>query len=277
MLYPTGATIYMASRTQSKAEEAIKTIVATDPSGVSRLRFLQIDLNDLASVRAAARSFQAQESRLDVLWNNAGIGAVAVGTRTEQGIEADMGVNVIAPLLLTELLMPQLKAAAVSAAKASVRVVWTGSWMMEGGAPKGGYDMKVLEAGGTKDSTLNYSTSKAANFMISSELGKRYGKDGIISVCQNPGNLDTRIYDTQSKFVMFFARRILLHPQKMGAYTELFAGLSGEIEEKHQGAYVIPWGRVQERNPREDIYEAIKQGKGKELWDWCFKQIQAHE
>ncbi|KAM0179204.1 hypothetical protein ACHAPF_003194 [Botrytis cinerea] len=62
----------------------------------------------------------------------------------------------------------------------------------------------------------------------------------------------------------------------MGAYTTLFAGLSKEITEANQGSYIIPWGRVQEINPRKDIYEVIEKGKGKELWEWCEKQIKAN-
>jgi NAD(P)-dependent dehydrogenase (short-subunit alcohol dehydrogenase family) len=266
----------MASRSQTKAEAAIQEVISSDRSGASRLKFLQLDLNDLSSVRQAAKKFQEQEQKLDVLWNNAGLGDTPVGTKTKQGIEGNMGVNVVGPLLFTELLMPPLRVAAASAAKASVRVVWTSSWMMEGGSPKGGFNLAELEAGGSKDSHVNYSVSKACNWIICNEIGRRYGKDGIVSVCQNPGNLNTKIYDNQPKWMMFFVNRIL-YPQIFGAYTELYAGLSGDITQKHQGAYVIPWGRIQESNPRKDIVDAIHNRKGEELWEWCWKQIKEHE
>ncbi|EPE26245.1 NAD(P)-binding Rossmann-fold containing protein [Glarea lozoyensis ATCC 20868] len=273
LLYPTGATIYMASRSSERASAAIKTITSSNSENAKNLKFLQLDLNDLHSVRAAAKKFQNLEGKLDVLWNNAGIGTVPVGTKTEQGIEANMGVNVIGPLLFSTLLVPQLRAAAASAPAGSVRVVWTSSWMMEGGAPKGGYTLSELEKGGSKDATVNYSTSKAANFIVSNEFQKRYGKEGIVSVCQNPGNLNTTIYDSVNRVVMVFVRWFLLHPVKMGAYTEVFAGLGEGVG----GGYVIPWGRVQERrkNPRGDIWEAMENGKGEVLWEWCFKKIDA--
>lgn len=182
MLYPTGATIYMASRSEERATEAIKTIISSDPSNASRLKFLHLDLSDLNSVRSFTQKFAEQESRLDILFNNAGVGGEPVGSKTKQGIELHMGVNVVAPLLLTQLLHPQLCAAAASSPKDSVRVIWTSSWMMEGGSPPGGYDLKVLEAGGTKDARTNYAVSKAANVFIANETAKRYSKDGIISV-----------------------------------------------------------------------------------------------
>ena len=275
MLYPTGATIYMASRSLERAEKAIKEITATDESGAARLKFLHLDLNDLNTVRSAAKSFAEQESRLDILWHNAGIGSVPVGSKTKQGIEAHMGVMAVAALLLTQLLYPQLKAAASNAPRNSVRIVWTSSYLLEMKAPIGGYVIADIEKGGINDPIVNYATSKAANWMLADEAGKRYGKDGILSVVQNPGNLNTRIYDTQPRLLMFFTRFILYHP-KFGAYTELFAGLSGEITEKHQGAYIIPWGRIQPMNPRKDIYESLEQGKGKELWEWCEDQVKQH-
>lgn len=277
MLYPTGAVIYMASRSRARAEEAIKSVVATDPSGAARLKFLHLDLNDLDIVRSAAKTFSEQESRLDVLWNNAGVGAVPVGSKTKQGIEAHMGINVIGPLLLTQLLLPKLQAAAAVSPKNSVRVVWSSSWLMESRAPKGGYQLRDIEKGGTNDSHVNYATSKAANWILADETAKRYGKYGILSVVQNPGNLDTQIYNTQPRLMMFFVRNLILYPPKLGGYTELYAGLSPEITEKMPGALIIPWGRIQARKSREDIYQAIDEGKGKELWDWCEKQIKEHE
>lgn len=277
MLYPTGAVIYMASRSQSRAEEAIKNVTAADPSGAARLKFLHLDLDDLDIVRSAAKTFSEQESRLDVLWNNAGIGAVPVGSKTKQGIEAHMGVNVIGPLLLTQLLLPKLQAAAAASPKNSVRVVWSSSFMVESKAPRGGYRLEDIEKGGTNDSYINYAASKAANWVLADETAKRYGKHGILSVVQNPGNLDTHIYHTQPRLMMFFVRNLFLHPPKLGGYTELYAGLSPEITEEIPGAIIIPWGRIQPQNPRKDIHEAIKEGKGKELWDWCEKQIKEHE
>ncbi|KAJ5818305.1 hypothetical protein N7474_003896 [Penicillium riverlandense] len=275
MLYPTGAVIYMASRSKERAEQAIKEIVSTDPSGSARLRFLHLDLDDLNAVRSAAETFSQQESRLDIIWNNAGIGSVKVGSKTKQGIEAHMGVNVIGPFLFTQLLLPKLQAAAVASPKNSVRIIWTSSYTVESLSPNGGYNLEDIEKGGTNSAYTNYAMSKAANWMVADEAGKRYGKDGIISVAQNPGNLKTHIYDTQTKLMMFFINW-LLHPPKLGGYTELYAGLSPEITEKQQGGLIIPWGRFQARNPREDIYKALEEGKGKELWDWIEAQIKAH-
>ncbi|PQE20330.1 Short-chain dehydrogenase protein [Rutstroemia sp. NJR-2017a BBW] len=180
----------MASRSEERAQAAIKEVTSVDPTKASHVKFLQLDLADLNSVRSAAASFADQESRLDILWNNAGVGGQPVGSKTKQGIEMHMGVNVIGPLLFTELLLPQIKAAAASSPKDSVRIIWTSSWMAEGGSPKGGFVLEDLKNGGINDAYSNYGTSKASNWIIANEAGNRWGKDGIISSSKNVQALD---------------------------------------------------------------------------------------
>lgn len=59
----------------------------------------------------------------------------------------------------------------------------------------------------------------------------------------------------------------------MGAYTELFAGLSPTLSMENTGSYIIPWGRV--FTPRQDLVDAMKgrdeggSGVAAALWDWC--------
>lgn len=123
MLYPAGAAVYMASRSEERTAEAIKIITSSDPSNASRLKFIHLDLSDLNSVRSAAQKFAEQETRLGILRNNASVSSEPVGSKTKQGVELHIGVNVIAPLLLAQFLHPQLRAAATSSPKARIRVI----------------------------------------------------------------------------------------------------------------------------------------------------------
>ncbi|KAJ5682196.1 hypothetical protein N7462_005361 [Penicillium macrosclerotiorum] len=282
MLYGTGATIYMASRTQAKAEAAIEAITTSSPSpdNPGEFKFLHLDLSDLRSVKRAATTFAELESKLDVLWNNAGAGAnlVQIGDRTEQGLEPMMGIHCVATLLFSELLLPQLRASTASGGSGSARVVWTSSYLAEGATPKNGIDFNHLETG-TPDRTQNYGISKAGTWMLGREFGRRYGKDGIMSVVQNPGNCKAGTYGGTSAVAMLFVNP-LLHEVKLGAYTELYAGLSPELSQDANNAYVIPWGRVraEETCPRKDIIYAMTpteqggQGYGTKLWEWCEQQ-----
>lgn len=94
ILYSKGATVYMASRSKTKAEEAIKSIKATTSTPTGNVILLVIDLSDLTTIKPAVELFAARESKLDVLWNNAGIGIVPAGSKTKQGYELTMGTNV---------------------------------------------------------------------------------------------------------------------------------------------------------------------------------------
>jgi NAD(P)-dependent dehydrogenase (short-subunit alcohol dehydrogenase family) len=56
-LFARNAKVYMACRTQSRAEQAIKELHAEVPTSTGELIFLPLDLADLASVRRAATEF----------------------------------------------------------------------------------------------------------------------------------------------------------------------------------------------------------------------------
>lgn len=97
ILYNKNGTVYMASRSQEKALIAIKKIKSSCPSGSGQIRFLHLDLTDLETIRDSVNAFAKQESRLDVLWNNAGVSYVPSGSTTKQGIEQHIGTNCVAP------------------------------------------------------------------------------------------------------------------------------------------------------------------------------------
>ncbi|KXH43234.1 hypothetical protein CNYM01_03209 [Colletotrichum nymphaeae SA-01] len=279
ILYATGATIYMASRSRERAEKAIEAITSAAPENPGHIKVLLLNLNDLESVKSAAEAFAQQESKLDVLWNNAGTGAlgVEVGARTKQGFEAMIGMHCIAAQLFTQLLIPQLRAAiGTNAPRGSVRVVWTSSFLGDASSPTNGIDFSTLEKG-TSDRTRNYAVSKIGNWMLGREMATRY--PDIVSVTQNPGNLKAGSYAGTPALAMFFINP-LLYDAKFGGYTELFSGLSPEISLQNNGAYVIPWGRIRQDSdcPRKDIVNAMKPeadgglGYTTKFWDWCEEQ-----
>lgn len=265
---------------QAKAEAVIKTITDASKSKNTsgKLKFLHLDLNDLLAVKAAAESFTQQEDKLDVLWNNAGTraNAVTIGQHTAQVFESMIGMQCVATLLFTKLLLPQLRAAAASGESGKTRVVWTSSGLAEAGSPPNGVNFDLLDKG-TKSLIDNYGTSKAGTWFLSREFARRYAKDGIVSVCLNPGYLKTASFNGTPAPIMFVLNKVLLSDAMYGAYTELYAGFSPDISLENSGSYVIPWGRIRpnKATPRQDL---IKAGDSKEeggldygnkLWAWC--------
>lgn len=176
----------MAARSEDKAAKAIQGIKSRVPNSKGQLIYLHLNLDDLATIKPTAETFLAENDRLDVIWNNAGVMAPPQGSKTKQGYEQQLGTNNVAPFLLTKLLHPILAKTASTAPKDSVRVVWISSGGAEVLAPKGGVDMDNLDYKEDKNVWWKYGTSKAGNVLHSSEFAKRFQSEGIISVVRIP-------------------------------------------------------------------------------------------
>ncbi|KAL2008387.1 hypothetical protein VTN00DRAFT_8369 [Thermoascus crustaceus] len=333
ILYRKGGKVYIAARDKGKAKVAIESILSSSPcsisghgitrdddeddekdSGPGELEYLHLDLSDLRTVKPAAETLRRKETKIDVLWNNAGVSMVPEGSVSVQGHELHLATNCLGPFLFTKLLMPLLLAAVLAAAAAPeaaeeneegggegdspcpVRIIWSSSIMVDLAAPEGGIptasQLDLYSPPPSSSSTprlkkeTRYAISKAGNWFLASEFGRRYGggkkknKNGIISITTNPGILDTQIWRHSPRFV----RRLLkpfIYDQVFGAYTVLWAGLAREVtaaavaDGSGHGGYVIPWGRWHPC-PREDILAGLRDeeeeggtGRAKEFWEWC--------
>ena len=67
-------TIVLACRNPDRGHAAVAKVKAEQ--GVDNIEFMQLDLNDLASVKSFADAFNQKYDRLDILINNAGIMAL---------------------------------------------------------------------------------------------------------------------------------------------------------------------------------------------------------
>ena len=186
ILYAKNAKVYVAARSEEKALKAIESIVAAFPDSKGSLVFLHLDLGDLTTIKKSAEDFLSKETKLDVLWNNAGCMVTPQGSKTEQGYEMQLGTNNVAPFLFTKLLTPILQSTAKTATPGSVRVVWVSSSAAELIAATNGLDMNNLDYKVDKSPQAKYGVSKAGNIFHAKEFAKRYGGDGLISVVCDP-------------------------------------------------------------------------------------------
>ncbi|MCJ1270706.1 hypothetical protein MMC22_010603 [Lobaria immixta] len=183
--------------------EATTTTSKTAMPGV--LRYIHLDLADRSTIPASAGAFLAAESRLDVLWNNAGVLLQA---------PAPFCITCVGPFLLTKLPLPPLTAttrqsvAGPAAGAGGVRIVWTSSIFIDLFTPKGG--LRIPELSTPASSALTRSrcqrdaSSKAGNWFLASELARRLcGTDAeaIVSLIQNPGNLRLNVFRHTSSFI----------------------------------------------------------------------------
>lgn len=68
ILYAKNARVYIASRSEENARQAIQHIREAAPGAKGSLEFLHLDLGDLTSIKASVDAFKAKESKLHVLW-----------------------------------------------------------------------------------------------------------------------------------------------------------------------------------------------------------------
>lgn len=255
LLYHAGAKVYLAGRSEASAHAAIVRIKADSTPASGELIFLLMSLEDLTTIKPAVEAFTAAESRLDVLFNNAGVSLPPRGSVSAQGHELQMATNCLGPYLLTQLLLPMLIHTAEESSAAAVRVIWTSSIVVDTSAPNGGMDTSELQ-NVPLSQQKSYTNSKMGNWFLASALADQVGSKGILSLTQNPGNLKTSLL-RHAPWILGFATSPLLYPAKMGAYTELWAGLSGDPNIEDGGKYVVPWGRLHPA-PRPDLVAAMK-------------------
>ncbi|KAI0166152.1 short-chain dehydrogenase [Xylariaceae sp. FL1272] len=148
ILYSKNATVWLAVRNDEKGDNAIASISQEHPEFKGALKFLHLDLGDLSTIKAAADELLANEKRLHVLYNNAGVMFPPPGSKTAQGHELQLGTNCLGP-----------------------GRVGGGSFSFD----NLDYKRNVLYA-------WTYGISEAGNYDHATEFPRRHREDGIISV-----------------------------------------------------------------------------------------------
>lgn len=264
-LFQAGCSVYMAARSESKLADAAAKIRQNHPSSKGSIHLVCIDLADLTSVAAAAASVSKAETRIDVLFNNAGVSGHPLEPKSPQGFDVQVATNVLGPFLLTKLLASRLRSA-------SGRVIWPASLLVEAAAPPGGLDVERDVRNTRPNPNDIYTVTKVCNWALAEEMTRRPQGQGIFSLAVNPGSLRSDIWRWQ----MWWLRWLVwpgLYNTHYGAYTYLWAALS-DVKPEDNGRYVIPWGRWHP-NSRKDILDSLRpaseggRGVGSELWEWC--------
>ena len=212
-----GATVFLHGRSEERAEAAVREI--RDETGNNKLRYYLADLSSLDEVRKLADEIRSNHDRLDVLINNAGIGAGKQGEMRREtsrdGYELRFAVNYLAPFLLTELLLPLLKD---SSSSRIVNVASTGQSPID-------FDDPMLERG--YDGMRAYSQSKLAQIMFTFSLAERLEGTGVTVNALHPASLmDTKMVSEWFGYTMSTVRQGAEAVERLATSPEL-EGVTG--------------------------------------------------
>ena len=171
-----GAEVLVVGRDEQRTTTAVAELAQAHPAGTVSAHVA--DLGDLPSVRALADALLAGGQPLDAVVHNAGA-LLAEKTITPDGLETTLAVHLVGPHLLTERLVPLLRAPA--------RVVWVTS----GGMYSQGLDVDRLEmdADGYKGSA-QYARAKRAQVELLGLWAERLAPIAVAHA-MHPGWADT--------------------------------------------------------------------------------------
>ncbi|KAJ7285968.1 NAD-P-binding protein [Mycena rebaudengoi] len=276
VLVARNAKVYLAARSEERAQAAIDDIRRS--TGKSNIHFLHLDLADLASVRKAAEEYMSKEQELHVLINNGGVlHSPGIGPQTAQGYDVQFGVHVLGHHFLTVLLMPTLLRTAngeVSGTPRRVRVISVSSDAHEMTAPKQGIVWDSLQKGDAAmparkklTGTRLYGQSKLGVVLISSELARRYGDLGVVSISLHPGGVKSELLRNLNPAIAWIVEKIRIYPISLGIITSLYAATS-EAALDMNGEYLTAWARRQVPSKHAQNPELAEK-----LWKWCEEQI----
>lgn len=216
---------------------------------------------DLASQQAVwklCREVGQQFSRLDVLVNNA---AVLQPERqiTPEGIDHTWATNVVAPYLLTQLLLPMMRHSD------DPRVVHVGSNVERLGESH----WNDLYGQPAYDALQVYYNTKLALLMLSYQQAERLRGQSVRVNCLHPGLVRTQIVKDHYPLppLQMLAYRLakpFMLPPKEGAETPLYVACCEKIKGV-TGQYFI------RKRPARSSAQSYEQAPAEQLWQLCEK------
>ncbi|KAH7329622.1 hypothetical protein B0I35DRAFT_507861 [Stachybotrys elegans] len=248
------ARVYIASRSEERVAKAIQEMEQSVGQKLD-LHFLKIDLQDLKSVTDAAARFMQQESRLDILINNAGI-MMSPFSLTVDGFESQWQINALAPQIFSMALFPILMQTASDAnSRDRVRIINVVSDLAFRG-PKTIQldDVNMSNAKGMMELMQRYSHSKQAGIRLAAEMNNRYGDFGISAYSLHPGIVRSNLQSSDPT---------------IGAYNSLFCATSPMAAAVGRGKYFIPVGKL---DPVAEPWINDK-AHNEQLWNHCEAQL----
>ncbi|KAH8101393.1 NAD(P)-binding protein [Cristinia sonorae] len=250
------AKAYMASRSRSRAEKAIRELREETGKEAS---FLELDLSSLRSVQQAAKTFLSKEQELHILFNNAGLMPTSMDKLTTEGYDMQYGTHVLGHFLFQELLLDALTSGTSSSPDKHTRIITTTS---------SGAHLSTVNFGTLRDGPERrkvrldnlYFQSKFLNGVVAYESARRYAKRKVLSFSVDPGSVRTEFFRNHPPAIRRIVEKFCVSPEQ-GAVSLLWAGTMPEAIQ-HNGQYIVPWAHV--GRCRKEMYD---RALGEQVWE----------
>lgn len=245
-----GARIVLVARDPARGEVTLKRLRGLAPDAAHGIHYG--NLSEIAEMKRLGAEIAAAEPRIDVLVNNAG---ALFNTRklTGDGLEYTFATNHVAYFVLTELLLPSLKAAGGEA-----RIVSTASDAHKGAR----LYFDDLQSAESFSGFGAYGRSKLCNILWTRELARRIEGTGVTANCLHPGFVATRFGDQSGGLLapaVRIAKNFAISPEK-GAETIIYLASSPEAAGANGGYFY-------KCRPATPTREAQDDASAKRLWD----------
>jgi NAD(P)-dependent dehydrogenase (short-subunit alcohol dehydrogenase family) len=216
-----GAQLVLVCRNPARGASAHQEVAAMATGKPPLLHIA--DLSSQEAIRNLAKDLSHALPRIDVLINNAG-GMFARRELTVDGIEKTFATNYLAPFLLTELLLKQLRASPAA------RIVNIAS-SLHSASPD---VLENLQGERRYNFMLAYKNTKFALIVFTYTLARSLIKSSITVNCVEPGPTKTGFGDNLTglpRLLPLIMKHLpLLRPVAHGAKTPVYVASSPEVE-----------------------------------------------
>lgn len=256
-----GAHVVICGRDAAKADQVRAEIASR--TGSTELSTACADLSELDDVRAMADKLLAAHSRIDVLIHNAGA-LTARRAINSGGVESTVASQVLGPFLLTNKLMPVLRAAAPG------RVLTMSSGGMYAAAlTVDNLAMTEIAYRGSEQ----YARAKRAQVTLNQMWAERIERSAVVFHALHPGWADTPgVVESLPRFHRFM--KPLLRTPAEGADTLVWLAADEGAPLRTSGDF---W--LDRRSRRIHRLPSTRRSdtpqRRRELWDWCVAQTDA--
>ena len=239
-----GAHVILACRSKDKTDPVIDEIKRI--TGNDKVEFIQLDLGDLASVRACAKAILDRNIPIHGLINNAGL--AGKHGKTKDGFEITFGTNHLGHYLFTRLLLDRIKASG----EARIINVSSNSHFRAKRIRWERLQKRTRSITGMRE----YEVSKLSNVLFTKELARRLEGTRVPTSAVHPGVTATDAWRQVPNPFRWVMKRFMITPEE-GAASSLRCATAPELATE-TGRYYDVGGKEKRPNRIADDVELAR-------------------